>query len=62
MIDKFKRILICGKGNLLEVYLTLKYMREKFKMLSNMNIKKYKDEVDPTFPFAFYKVYDSGIK
>ncbi len=31
-------------------------------MLTNMNIKKYKDEVDPTFPFAFYKVYDSGIK
>ena len=24
MIDKFKRILICGKGNLSEVYTTLK--------------------------------------
>lgn len=62
MIEKFNRILICGKGNLFEVYMTLKYMRQKFNMLTNLNIDKYKDMDDPTFPFAFYKVFDSGIK
>lgn len=62
MIDKFKRILICGKGNLLEVYMTLKYMRQKFNMLTNLNIDKYKDMDDPTFAFAFFKTFDSGIK
>lgn len=30
LIDNFKAILICGKGNLLQVYLTLKFMRGKF--------------------------------
>jgi len=27
LLDYFKAILICGKGNLNEVYLTLKFMR-----------------------------------
>jgi hypothetical protein len=62
MIDKFKRILICGKGNLLEVYMTLKYMRQKFNMLANLNIDKYKDMEDSKFSFAFFKTFDSGVK
>jgi hypothetical protein len=43
VIDNFKSILICGKGNLYEIYDTLKYMRLKFNMLTNINITKYKD-------------------
>ena len=27
LIEQFKGILVCGKGNLMEVYMTLKYMR-----------------------------------
>ena len=30
LIDQFRGLLICGKGNLENVYQTLKYMREKF--------------------------------
>lgn len=62
MIDRFKRILICGKGNLGEVYATLKEMRQKFNMLTNLNIDKYKDMSDPTYPFDFFKAFDSGVK
>lgn len=40
LIEQFKGILVCGKGNLLEVYMTLKYMREKFDILTNQNILK----------------------
>jgi hypothetical protein len=38
LIDNFQTILICSKGNLQEVYLTLKFMRNKFQMLTNLNI------------------------
>lgn len=41
LLDYFKAILICGKGNLHDVYLTLKFMREKFNMLNNFNIKNF---------------------
>ena len=30
LIDEFKGLLICGKGNLEKVYQTLKYMKDKF--------------------------------
>lgn len=62
MIDMFKRLLICGKGNLLEVYLTLKYMREKFNMLTDFNIVKYKGMDDSQFPFSLLQTFDSGVK
>lgn len=38
LIDQFKGLLICGKGNLEEVYQTLKYMREKFETLATPNV------------------------
>jgi hypothetical protein len=44
-------MLICGKGNLQEVYLTLKFMREKFNMLANSSIKKYQGDADKLFPY-----------
>ena len=31
-------------------------------MLTNLNIDKYKGMSDETFPFAFYKPFDSGVK
>ena len=40
LIEQFKGLLICGKGNLQEVYQTLKYMREKFETLATPNILK----------------------
>lgn len=41
LLNNFQKILICGKGNLNEVYLTLKFMRNKFQMLTNLNIESY---------------------
>ena len=49
--------MICGKGNLSEVYFTLKSMREKFTMLSNFNIVDYSD-TDSNFSYKFWKEYD----
>lgn len=51
LVSNFKKNLICGKGNLQEVYLTLKFMREKFNMLANSSIKKYQGDADKTFPY-----------
>jgi len=62
MVEKFKTILICGKGNLLEVYLTLKYMRQKFNMLTNLNIIKYKGMEDSRFAYSYFQTYDSGVR
>jgi hypothetical protein len=60
LVDNFQSILICGKGNLQEVYLTLKFMGNKFQMLTNVNILKYKE--DAGFSYAIWKPYDSLIK
>ena len=49
LIENFKRILICGKGNLQEVYLTLKFMRGKFENLNDQNIMNYTGDDDPHF-------------
>ena len=38
LIDQFRGLLICGKGNLDDVYGTLKYMKDKFEMLNNKNV------------------------
>lgn len=62
LIANFKKILICGKGNLEEVYLTLKFMREKFQMLANVNILKYEADSDKSFPYQLKKPYDYLIK
>lgn len=59
LIDQFKGILVCGKGNLLEVYMTLKYMREKFDMLTNQNILKITKARDEQFSYYIEKPYDS---
>jgi hypothetical protein len=47
LIEQFKGLLICGKGNLWEVYQTLKYMREKFDMLTNRNVLRIEQPRDP---------------
>jgi hypothetical protein len=62
LIDQFKGILVCGKGNLLEVYMTLKYMREKFDMLTNQNILKVTKARDELFSYYIEKPYDSMEK
>jgi hypothetical protein len=51
LLNNFKGVLICGKGNLQEVYTTLKFMREKFNMLAHESIKNYSGDIDKTFPF-----------
>ena len=62
LIDQFKGILVCGKGNLLEVYMTLKYMREKFEILTNQNILGLKSFQDPDYEYFINKPYDSMEK
>ena len=47
LIDEFKGLLICGKGNLDDVYQTLKYMKDKFEMLNNKNIVNTVNPRDP---------------
>lgn len=37
-------------------------MRNKFQMLTNINILKYDGDEDPTFSFAIWKPYDSIVK
>lgn len=41
LLKNMKSMIICGKGNLEEVYVTLKSMRGKFSMLSNRGIVHY---------------------
>lgn len=41
LIDELKKILVCGKGNLYEVYVTLKGMRTKFNILADHKIMSY---------------------
>lgn len=44
------------------MYLTLKFMREKFQMLANTNIEKYEGDSDKSFPYEIKKPYDYLIK
>ena len=62
LLKYLKAILICGKGNLYQVYLKLKFMREKFNMLDNFNITKYQGNFDPSYSYAFWKPYDNNEK
>lgn len=62
LLDNFNKILLCGKGNLQEVYLTLKFMRAKFSMLTNSNIIKYEGDSDKAFSFDIWKPYDYLVK
>lgn len=62
LLDNFNKILICGKGNMQEVYLTLKFMRSKFKMLTNSSIMKYQGDSDKTFTYEIKKPYDYLVK
>ena len=57
LLDNFNKILICGKGNMQEVYLTLKFMRGKFKMLTNSNILKYQGDSDKSFTYEIKQPY-----
>ena len=62
LLDNFNKILICGKGNMQEVYITLKFMRNKFKMLTNSNILKYSGDSDKNFTYEIKKHYDYLVK
>jgi len=59
LIEQFKGILVCGKGNLLEVYMTLKYMRDKFEILTNQNILDLKSFQDTDYEYFIKKPYDN---
>lgn len=62
LIEQFKGILVCGKGNLLEVYMTLKYMREKFDMLTNPNVLRIENPRDNEFTYFIDQPYDAMEK
>ena len=49
-----------GSGS--KVYMTLKYMREKFDMLTNQNILKITKARDEQFSYYIEKPYDSMEK
>lgn len=40
----------------------MKFMRNKFQMLTNLNIDKYNGNEDSSFSYAIWKPYDSFIK
>lgn len=58
LIENYKEMLICGKGNLNQVYMTLKFMRNKFDILQNHSISKFDGNVNKSFPYAIWKPYD----
>lgn len=62
LIEQFKGILVCGKGNLMEVYMTLKYMREKFDMLTNQNVLRIQHPRDTEFSYFIDQPYDAMEK
>ena len=55
-------MIIAGKGNLQEVYSTLKFMRGKFNMLCSDSITFYEGNHDKAFPYAIWKPYDYLVK
>jgi hypothetical protein len=57
LIENYKSILICGKGNLNDIYITLKFMRNKFAMLQNDTIGKFDGHANKAFPYAIWKPY-----
>ena len=59
LITNLKAIIICGKGNLFQVYKTLKFTRTKFDILSNPEILK---TIDGLFDYKFWKPYDHEVK
>ncbi len=61
LIQNFKAMLICGKGNLHQVYHTLQFMRNKFEMLDNSDITKYDALKVKVFPYQIWKPYDHLI-
>jgi hypothetical protein len=58
IIESYKNLLICGKGNLSEVYSNLKFMRNKFAMLKNDTIVSYDGIANKSFAYAIFKPYD----
>lgn len=58
IIESYKNLLICGKGNLSKVYSNLKFMRNKFAMLKNDTIITYDGIANKSFPYAIFKPYD----
>lgn len=58
LINCYNNILLCGKGNLNEVYSNLKFMRNKFAMLENDIIMSYDGNANKSFPYAIFKPYD----
>ena len=51
-------MLICGKGNLNQVFMTLKFMRNKFNIFQNRSILLFDGNINKEFPYALWKPYD----
>lgn len=58
IIGAYKNLHICGKGNLIEVYLNLKFMRNKFTMLQNETIDKWDGVASKAYAYSIFKPYD----
>ena len=58
IIDAYKSLLICGRGNLSEVYMNLKFMRNKFAMLKDDTINKWDGTASKAYAYSIFKPYD----
>lgn len=54
----YKNLHICGKGDLREVYINLKFMRNKFTMLENDTIDKWDGVASKAYAYSIFKSYD----
>ena len=58
IIDAYKNLLICGRGDLAEVYKNLKFMRNKFAMLRDETIDKWDGAASKAYAYSIFKPYD----
>jgi len=58
IIDAYKNLLICGRGDLSEVYKNLKFMRNKFAMLRDETINKWDGAASKAYAYSIFKPYD----
>ena len=58
IIGAYKNLHICGKGDLWQVYINLKFMRNKFTMLQNDTIDKWDGMASKAYSYSIFKPYD----
>jgi hypothetical protein len=58
IINAYKNLLICGKGNLSVVYFNLKFMRNKFAMLKDETIDKWDGTASKAYAYSIFKPYE----